>query len=97
MIPSGLVSMDLDESWGPEDAGAAIDAVPAPILVALMSQTHDVMHGQYAKVRRTLRRRPWRWHKLRQLARDERTYCKELGRRRELVLTVYRARCAEAA
>lgn len=92
----GLVRMDLDEPWGPEDAGAALDSMPAVILVAMLREIHVSIHAILRERRRAARRRPWRWHKLRELARTEADYCDELRRRTDLVKAFYRARCEAA-
>ncbi len=91
MSPIPFVMIDLDEPWGPEEAGRDLDIVPPFLLLLALKESHQAMHDACATMRSRLRRKPWRWHKLRKLREDERGYCREIARRADLVRSVVQA------
>ena len=91
MIPVTAVAMDLDAPWGPEEAAADIDTIPAPLLLELLTVIHGKMHRWHRARRAQARWRPWRWRQARTLASAEAAYCKELRRRMDLVVSVHNA------
>lgn len=93
MIP--MVMMDLDEPWGPEEAGRDLDLVPPFVILMALKAAHEQIHESCAAMRSRMKRRPWKWHKLRKLREDERGYCREIGRRAKLVEDVVRAHRAD--
>ena len=96
MIPVAFINVDLNTPWTPEDAGRDLERAPAFVLVEALALAHGFMHRECAARRRAFKRRPWRWHKLRQLARDEAAYCDEVRRRANLLADIIEARQAAA-
>ena len=97
MIGFDVVHVDLNAPWGPAEAGRDLDRYPAIILAHALKFVHTDVHAQIAEDRSAAKRRPWRWHTLRGLRREERRLCREVSRRAALLLDVVQAREAEGA